>query len=57
MDYDEDFFIMKYFFEGFENLLNVILVDIDKIKEILRVKKIIVVNVVIMYNSYEGILL
>ena len=44
MDYDEDSLIMKYSSEGLENLLNVIPADTDKIKEILRAKKITVAN-------------
>ena len=55
MDYDEDSLIMKYSSEGLENLLNVIPADTDKIKEILRAKKITVANAAIMYNSHEGI--
>ena len=51
MDYDEDSLIMKYSSEGLENLLNVIPADTDKIKEILRAKKITVANAAIMYNS------
>lgn len=55
MSYDEDFLIMKYSPNGLEELLNVVPVDTDKIRETLINHNMTTANVAIMYNCREGI--